>query len=78
MIVRQCCECLRIFNPDTKEWSMYPQEFNNNATHGFCPDCFKKAMDKFHALKKEGNESVTKCDKLKLQKEAKIEHKKTI
>lgn len=45
-IPRQCAWCRAIYNKETDEWEPY-SELVEIATHGMCPECFKREISSF-------------------------------
>ena len=52
-MIRQCCECRRVWEND--HWVVVPEEQleGKDVTHGYCDECFVLQMQIIHRLEKE-------------------------
>ena len=49
-ILTQCCDCLK-YEWDKNDWRKEsPDPDNENISHTYCPECFKKAKDEIDKL----------------------------
>lgn len=51
-MIRQCCECRRVWQDD--QWVVVPEEQLDglDVSHGYCDECFIKQMKIIHDLEK--------------------------
>lgn len=55
-MIRQCCYCFSIFNPETEEWEAHDKR--EMGTHGACPPCLEIAFYRIRV----NNGTIAICD----------------
>ena len=53
-MIRQCCQCKRVWKDGRWAYARLSQLENNDVSHGYCEDCFSKQVSKIERQRASG------------------------